>query len=348
MALNTEVKKKMRHKFFHASLYTIALLILAQPAGFAQISIQQQMPGLQSGSHGASHSDSASGIHGAGLGIVPEDFAQLKLAPGFLIALNVMDDSDFQGNFRVDQDGDIALPILGSVHVAGETASEARDQIKMKLLSGQILKDPQVDLNVLEYTAPQVTIIGEVVAPGKYPLLVPRKLVDVLSLAGGPSPLAGNQVSITRGSADAKPVLVHYAKDTDPRAVADIIVDPGDTVQVKRAGIIYVLGAVGRPGGYIMQEDGTLNVLQAISLASGTSVAASTGTIYLLRKNADGTEVDIALPYKKISRGKSADVQLHATDILFVPTSTMKSIVTNSQSVLSAAATAAIYSATVY
>ncbi len=347
MALNTGVKKKMTHKLFHAPLYTIVLLVVIQAAGFAQISMQQQMPGLPSGSHGPVHSDTPSGMHSAGLGVVPEDFAQLKLAPGFLIGLNVLDDSDFQGSFRVDQDGNIALPILGSVHVAGETASEARDQIKMRLLSGQILKDPQVDLSVLEYTAPQVTIIGEVASPGKYPLLVPRKLVDVLSLAGGPT-LAGNQVSITRGSADAKPLLVHYAKDTDPRTVADVFVDPGDTVQVKRAGVIYVLGAVGRPGGYIMQEDGTLNVLQAISLASGTSIAASTGTIYLLRKNADGTEVDIALPFKKISQGKRADVQLHATDVLFVPTSTMKSIVTNSQAVLSAAASAAIYSATVY
>ena len=338
----------MTHKLLHAFVITAVVLVMLPEANFAQVSLQQQMPGLSSLPHGQSHSDTSSAVHSSGLGMVPEDFAQLKLAPGFLIGLNVLDDGDFQGSFRVDQEGNIALPILGSVHVAGETASEARDQIKIRLLSGQILKDPQVDLNVLEYTAPQVTIIGEVAAPGKYPLLVPRNLVDVLALAGGPGPLAGNEVSITRGSADAKPVLVRYAKDTDPRAVADVIVDPGDTVQVKRAGIIYVLGAVGRPGGYIMEEDGTLSVLQAISLASGTSVAASTGTIYLLRKNADGTEVDIALPYKKISRGKRADVQLHATDVLFVPTSTMKAIVTNSQSVLSSAASAAIYSATVY
>jgi polysaccharide export outer membrane protein len=338
----------MTHKLLNALSITAALLVLHPQANFAQANLQQQMPGLSGQVHGQSHSDAASAVHSAGLGMVPEDFAQLKLAPGFLIGLKVLDDGDFQGSFRVDQEGDIALPILGSIHVAGETASEARDQIRKRLLTGQILKDPQVDLTVLEYTAPQVTIIGEVSSPGKYPLLVPRRLVDVLALAGGPSPLAGNEVSILRGTGDAKPVLIHYSKDMDPQTVADVFVDPGDTVQVKRAGIIYVLGAVNRPGGYIMQENGTLNVLQAISLASGTSIAASTGTIYLLRKNGDGTEINIALPYKKISRGKRADVQLHATDVLFVPTSTMKSIMTNSQAVLSSAASAAIYAGVVY
>jgi polysaccharide export outer membrane protein len=125
-------------------------------------------------------------------------------------------------------------------------------------------------------------------------------------------------------------------------------VKPGDTVQVKRAGIVYVLGAVNRPGGFVMQEEGTLNVLQAISLASGTSTTASTSTIYLLRRNADGTVVYIALPYKKIANGKSADMQLRATDVLYVPTSTFKAVMTNSQGILTSAASATIYGAMLY
>lgn len=336
------------HKLLHAALIVAALHMVFQEIAVAQINMQQ-MPGLQSGaSHSQSVPEGASGMHTSGLGVVPQDFAQLKLAPGFLVGLKVLDDSDFQGEFRVDEDGNIALPILGNFHVAGETASEARDQIRQRLLKEEILNDPQVDLNVLEYTAPQVTIIGEVGSPGKYPLLVPRNLVDVLALAGGPTILAGNEVSIIRGSGDAKPLLIRYSKSTDPEFVAKVMVDPGDTVQVKRAGIVYVLGAVNRPGGYVMQEDGTLNVLQAISLANGTSVPASTGTIYLLRRNADGTEINIALPYKKISTGKRADVQLHATDVLFVPTSKMKAILTNSQGVIASAASASIYAGILY
>jgi polysaccharide export outer membrane protein len=164
-----------------------------------------------------------------------------------------------------------------------------------------------------------------------------------LALAGGTTITAGNEVLITHGNAGADPVLVHYSKATNPDAVRGTIVQPGDTVQVKRAGIVYVLGAVNRPGGFVMQEEGTLNVLQAISLANGTSVTASTRTIYLLRHNADGTEVDIAVPYKKIANGKNTDMQLRATDVLYVPTSMLKAALTNSQAILTSAASASIY-----
>src|ERR1039457_5549034 len=108
----------------------------------------QQMAGYQGGTTRGQRADAASATHGAGLGLVPEDFAQLKLAPGFLLGVNVLDDSDFQGAFRIDQDGDITLPALGNLHVAGETASEARSQLRKRLLDDQILSDPLVELNV--------------------------------------------------------------------------------------------------------------------------------------------------------------------------------------------------------
>ena len=196
---------------------------------------------------------------------------------------------------------------------------------------------------MLEYTESEVTIIGEVMSPGKHTLLSPSKLVNVLALAGGPTVAAGNQVLITRGTEGGEPVLVHYSKATDPKAVDDVIVYPGDTVQVKRAGIVYVLGAVNRPGGFVMQEDGTLNVLQAISLAYGTSVLASIKTIYLLHRNPDGTVAYVALPYKKMINGQSANLQLHATDIVYVPTSTLKLVYSNLQTVIDSAATSSIY-----
>ena len=105
-------------------------------------------------------------MQSSALMMVPEDFAKLTLAPGFLLSLNVLDDPDIGGAFRIDQNGDIDAPVLGTMHVAGGTASEARVQIRRKLLDDQILKDPQVNLTVLEYTTPEVTIVGEVTSPG--------------------------------------------------------------------------------------------------------------------------------------------------------------------------------------
>jgi polysaccharide export outer membrane protein len=333
-------------------LLTSALLICTLHSALAQITMQQ-MPNYSSGpASSATTNRNRAGvppaISSSELRTIPEDFAKLKLAPGFLVSLNVLDDADFSGSYRIDEQGEITVPVLGTVHVEGETAAEARDQIKQRLLKEQILNDPQVTLAVVEYTAPEVTIIGEVTGPGKYPLLAPRRLIDVLALAGGTTLLAGNEVQITSGTTSNEPVVVHYSRGSNPQTIENVLVHPGDTVQVKRAGIVYVLGAVVRPGGYVMQEEGTLNVLQAISLANGTSPAASTKRIYLLRRNPDGTEVDITLYYKGITQGKYSDVQLHATDVLFVPTSTVKSVLVNSQSVLASAASASIYAAVVY
>jgi polysaccharide export outer membrane protein len=328
---------------FGAALVTAALLISIPAAGLAQV--DTQVSGAQKSTSVSRSGTVAVTPSSAGLTLVPEDFAKLKLAPGFMVSLNVLDDSDFVGTFRIDQLGDIALPILGTIRVAGETVAEARSQLTKKLLDGGYLKDPQVNLTVVEYTAPQVTIIGEVAGPGKYPLLAPRKLVDVLALAGGTTSAAGNEVEIISGRAGAEPLLVHYSRATDPKMLADAVVHPGDTVQVKRAGIVYVLGAVIRPGGYVMQEEGTLNVLQAISLAYGTSVSASVGKVYLLRRNANGGLVQTTVPYGKIIHGESADVQLHATDVLYVPTSKFKATFASGQSVLAAVASASIFAA---
>jgi polysaccharide biosynthesis/export protein len=338
---------QMMHNLLRVVCVTVVVLLMSIPQIVnAQINMQQ-MPGYSSGSTSLStnrnKTDAPVTMQTSGLMAVPEDLAKLRLAPGFLIGLNVLDDPDFTGSFRVDENGDLVLPILGTFHVAGSTATTVRSKIRKRLLENGIMMDPQVILTVLEYTAPEVTIIGEVASPGKYPLLVPRKLVDVLALAGGPTLIAGNEVQITSSNTQTKPIVVHYSKGSNPNTIENILVHSGDTVQVKRAGIVYVLGAVNRPGGYVMQEEGTLNVLQAISLASGTSISASTGTIYLLRKNEDGTEVDIAIPYKKMIHGNSANVQLHATDVLFVPTSTMKAILTNSQGIMASAASATIY-----
>jgi polysaccharide export outer membrane protein len=158
---------------------------------------------------------------------------------------------------------------------------------------------------------------------------------------------AGNEIHITRSGASVKPItdstLVHYSRATDPAAVKQTIVNPGDTVLVKRAGIVYVLGAVIRPGGYVMQEDGTLSVLQAISLANGTTLAAKTGTIYLLRRNADGSQTEIPLKYGKLVRGQTDEVQLQALDVVYVPTSELKAMLSNGSSIAAAAASASIY-----
>jgi len=292
----------------------------------------------------APRADASAAARSATLSPVPEDIEKLALAPGFLIGLNVLDEPDLAGSYRVDQDGNVILPVLGTLHVAGLTGTQANALIRQKLIDDGELKNPQVTLNMLEYTVPQVTILGEVVSPGKYPLLTGHSLEDVLALAGGPNSLAGNEVEITRASArNVAPTTVHYSRETNLIAASEATVNPGDLVRVKRAGIVYVMGAVMRPGGYVMQEDGTLNVMQAISLASGTTPSANTGTLHILRPNDDGSVLDIPLSYSRLMHGKTAPIVLQAKDVVYVPTSKFKAVFTNSSALLSSVASATIY-----
>ena len=327
----------MKTNLIYVSFATaLALLASGVPAS-GQIELQQRLQNEVR----TNRSLADSGTHT--VTTVPADFDKLRIAPGFLLALNVLDDADYSGTYRVDERGEIQLPFIGSLHVAGASAAEASSAIRQKLLDNKILNNPQVMLSIAEYTAPEVTILGEVGSAGKYPLLAPRKLVDVLALAGGPTDLAGDMVQITSATPGNPPVQIHYSRSTDPKDVQSVLVHPGDTILVKRAGIVYVLGGVNRAGGFVMQDEGKLTMLQAVSLAMGTANTASTRNVYLLRRNDDGTVVHIALPYKKIVQGKSTDVALRPSDVLFIPTSIWKLTLNGSQAILSAAASATVY-----
>jgi polysaccharide export outer membrane protein len=134
-----------------------------------------------------------------------------------------------------------------------------------------------------------------------------------------------------------------YARGTSPASVEDILIKPGDVIHVERAGMIYVLGAVNRPGAYLMQEDGKLDVTQAIALAFGTALQASTGSIRVIRREVDGKLTEIPVLYGRTMKAKESPIILHAEDIIYVPPSKVKTALMDSQSVMSSAASATIY-----
>jgi polysaccharide biosynthesis/export protein len=273
---------------------------------------------------------------------VPEDFSKLKLSPGFLLSMEVYDAPEFSTDLRVNANGDVTVPMVGSVHIADKTLTEAASLISQQLRTGKILNNPQVALNVVQYAGMSVSMLGEVHNPGRVELLAPRNLSDVLALAGGETQYAGNIIEIRHavGSSSQKE-LVHYSRDTKDRVLSNSMVLPGDIVTVRRAGIVYVLGSVNRPGGYVMQEDGELNVSQALSLAYGTTIHAAVGSMRLIRKLPDGTMKEIQIPYREIVKGKMPSPRLEAEDMIYVPVSKVKTIL--GAGLLATAAQAAIY-----
>jgi len=261
---------------------------------------------------------------------VPEDFSSLKLSPGFLLSMDVYDAPELSTDLRVDSQGNVIVPMVGTVHVGDETMSEASASIEKRLKDGKILNAPQVSLNITQYAGQNVSVLGEVHNPGRIELLAPHSLEDVIALAGGETELSGNVIEI-RHAAGVSPQkeMIHFSRNSDDTTLLDVNVRPGDTVILHKAGIVYVLGGVGRPGGYIMQEGGELDLTQALSMAYGTTLNAAVGSMRLIRKLPDGKVEEIPIPYRDIEKGKIPPPRLQAEDLLYVPISKTKTVLTS-------------------
>jgi polysaccharide export outer membrane protein len=307
----------------------------AQISSTASQQLQQVTRGLQTASVPDTHS---------GPTLAPEGVSNMKLVAGSMVDIHVFEETDLDGTYRLDGHGNISLPLAGSIHIESLTLREAEAAIGAKLVAEEILRAPHVVVNIDEYGAQNIVVLGEVTSPGRYPALASRKLVDVLAMAGGRTPVAGNEIVIHRSDQPAEATeLVHYGRDADSRTSADLEIHPGDTVLVKKAGIVYVLGSVNRPGGYVMQEAGDLNIAQAIALAFGTAPEAANGSIRVIRKQPDGSIVELPVLYDKVNKGEATALSLQPEDIVFVPSSKWKSTFINTKGVMASAAGASIY-----
>jgi polysaccharide export outer membrane protein len=225
---------------------------------------------------------------------------------------------------RVSSSGDIALPFLGGCYVAGLTADQAEATIQKRYRDAEILKDPQVSVLISEYASQGVSVLGEVTKPGVYPVMTSRRLLDLISQAGGFTPLAARKIAITHRSNPTEPRTVLLSRDPSQTLTENIDVFPGDTIVVGKAGVVYVVGAVVKPGGFTMEANEGLTVLQALALAEGAKFEASLDKSMLIRKTESGRE-EIPVPLRKVLSFQTADLKLMPDDILFVPSSKTKS-----------------------
>jgi polysaccharide export outer membrane protein len=287
----------------------------------------------------------ATASQSVGPSILPKGFSELRIEPGDLLSVSVYDNPEFTNSYRVDPAGDLTLPLCGKVNLRGLTMPEAAKRLEAALKDGQILLRPQVNVDVVQYAGKYVTVMGEVVSPGRVALIAPTTLDEVIAEVGGMTPLAGARIRIRRGADEAVPEEeVSYSRSQYTREAASILMRPGDSVVVPRAGIIYVLGAVTRPGGYLMQEEGRLNVAQALALSGGTVMQAKTSGLRVIRRNPDGTVLDFPVSYEAIAKGTQTPLPLQAQDIVYVPMSKVKAIFSTTQAVIGEAASAAIVS----
>jgi polysaccharide export outer membrane protein len=273
------------------------------------------------------------------------DASDLQIGPGDLLEIKVYGVPEMSDTARVSSAGEVTMPLAGAIKISGETVEEAQKQVEQRLLSGGLLRDPHVTILVKEFASQGISVLGEVARPGVYPLLGPRTLFDALAAAGGTTNRAGRTIAIRHrnGPASGETTTVLLSKDPQEAAKQSVELQPGDTIIVSKTGIVYVSGDVKMPGGYLLDNNESLTVLQAIALAQGLNATASGKNVRIIRKNSGKLE-EIPVELKQIMEAKSPDIGLQSEDVLFVPTSASKSAARKSlDSIVEVATGLAIY-----
>ncbi len=306
-----------------STMYRFILLLLAV-SSFAQDPSRVALPQAQA--------PSSTAFQSGGSG---------QIGAGDLREITVFDTPELSGKARVANSGDVSLPLLGQLHLAGLNTDQAQKSVAQALVDRQLVKDPQVSVFVAEYATSGVSVLGEVKHPGIFPSLGQHRLLDYISLAEGLTPMAGTSVTITpRGSAQSRTLTLPSISSPTPEQNPEIF--PGDTIFVAKTGLIYVVGDVARPGGFALDHDQHLTVIQAIALAQGLNGTAAKSKARLIRKTSTGTQ-EIALNLGRILHSREGDLPLQDNDILFVPNSSTKSALKATQNVITGVATASIY-----
>jgi polysaccharide export outer membrane protein len=232
---------------------------------------------------------------------------------------------------RLDASGGIDLPLIGRVEGAGLTVDELRGRIRERL--DEYVRDPQVSVEIVAFHSQSVSVMGAVKNPGVFYLEGPTTLVTAISLAGGVSSDGADAVEVSRAKDCGFPLpgsrpsgAGGLSASLRVAKLADILACPDDVLSVPRARLVYVLGEVKKPGGFMLRDGESISALQALSLAEGPEHSAGLKHARLLRPVAgQGVRAEKEIDLSKILSGQAADVPLAADDVLFVPGSAPRS-----------------------
>lgn len=237
------------------------------------------------------------------------------LGPGDAIRILVFQNPDLTLDTRVSEGGSITYPLIGSVEVGGLTINAAEKRIAKGLKNGGFVQNPQVNIVLNQVRGSQVSVLGQVTRPGRFPLeTFNARVSDLLAQAGGIAP-TGSDTVILSGIRDGKP----FHKEIDFPAIyiqgkqsEDPIVSGGDVIYVHRAPVYYIYGEAQRSGAYRIERG--MTVQQALALAGGPTVRGTDDRLRLHRRKADGS-VEILSP--ELSDPIQTDDILYVRESLF-------------------------------
>jgi polysaccharide biosynthesis/export protein len=269
-------------------------------------------------------------VHSGGSSTSMNSVANLPVelvGPNDLLGITVYDSPELTRTVRVDSDGTIRLPMLVKhVKAAGLYPEDLEKAIAGALVSEQIMVDPVVTVSVIEYRSRTITVVGAVKAPSTFQNTGIVNLLDAITVSGGLSENAGQEILVSRQAVDqvgqVSPQIKRISTQellngADP--ALNIALHSGDVVRVPEAGRFYVVGNVKTPGAYTI-KDSSESVLKALALSQGLD-RYSAHTAYIYRtEGGSGGKSEIAIDLKNIMDRKSPDVSLMANDILYIPT----------------------------
>jgi polysaccharide export outer membrane protein len=262
----------------------------------------------------------------------PSDY---MLGPGDVVNITFTNSPELNGKARITDSGEVAVPLLSTpIKAEGLTAMQLAANIAEAMKNARQLRDPIVNVFVEERYGRSVTVLGAVAKPSVYPLQRPASLLEVLSMAGGVAPNAGATLTLVHKSSaekSAQQIAVgKLLKGEDPSL--NLEVQAGDVISVSTAPVVYVVGAVIKPGAYVVPDaTNGITFLQALASAEGLQpTAVHDRCLILRRKNggAEGQQQNVEVAMGKLLAGKSPDFPLQPNDIVFIPDSASRRTLT--------------------
>lgn len=226
------------------------------------------------------------------LSLAQDKSADYLLGPGDTIRILVFQNPDLTLETRVTESGTITYPLIGTVNIGGIAPSEAEKRIAKQLRDGGFVQQPQVTVILLQNRGNQVSVLGQVNRPGRFPLeTFNTRLTEMIAMAGGIA-ASGADTAIIVGVRDGKP----FRKEVDiaglflGKSMADdMTVGGGDAIYIHRAPMFYIYGEVQRPGSFRVERG--MSIMQALAQGGGPTVRGTENRLRLHRRGADGAIV---------------------------------------------------------
>src|SRR6266850_6961717 len=229
-------------------------------------------------------------LSGGAYGQSRESHSREILGEGDSVRITVFQNPDLTTETRISERGTITFPLIGEIALTGLTPARAEARIAEYLVKGKFLVKPQVSLNLLQVRSRQVSVLGQVARPGRYPLDdTSSNLTDILALAGGVTPTGDDNVTVTM-KRDGKIAKLDVDVPTMYRAgdmSRNIRLENGDVIFVQRAPVFYIYGEVQRAGSYRLEQ--AMTVMQALSVGGGVTPRGTDRGLKIRRRAPDGT-----------------------------------------------------------